>query len=318
MSRSFGLSVVAGFASGVIFLSALSGGALGVLLIYLVPLPLVMVGLSHGLAGSMVAAAASLILVAVVSLSGLPTFAVMAVLPSLLLVRQALLWRQSEAPEQVAVGPAAVEWYPPGLILAWLTGAAAVLLLLGAGLLVVQGVAIEETVRHHVSTFFDEMAFAAPAEMRDRLVSIWTAFMPALAACAWLLMAVANGMLAQWTVTKAGHARRPTPGYGDLWLPAWTAIALVTSGAVGLLATGDVGYIACNMAVVLLVPYVFVGLAAVHEMVRAKPNAGVILVVFYTVFFILFGWGLLAVAGLGLVRHWTRLRRSGAGSQEEK
>ncbi|HLN24453.1 MAG TPA: DUF2232 domain-containing protein [Patescibacteria group bacterium] len=310
MSKGLGLSVAAGLASGLIFLSVLTGESLGILLIYLTPLPLAMVGLSFGLSAAAIASGVSLVTVALVSVSAVPSFAVISMVPALVLVRQALLWRQNE--------DGTLEWYPPGLILAWLTGIAVGLLAAGTAFVSAQGLGIEETLRQHVAGFVTEMAPNAPVEMRDGLIALWSALMPAMAACAWLIIAVLNGVLAQATVTKAGHARRPTPPYGSLELPGWIAVALGAAVLLGLLADGDIGYVARNMAVVLLWPYVFVGLTVVHQALRGRRNAGILFAVFYTAVFALFGWALVAIAGLGLVRHWTRLRRHKAGGGQEK
>jgi len=310
MSKGLGLSVAAGLASGLIFLSVLTGEALGVLLIYLTPLPLVMVGLSFGLSATVIASMVSLLAVAMVAVDAAPSVAVISVVPALVLVRQALLWRQNE--------DGTLEWYPPGLLLAWLTGIAAGLLVVGTAFVSARGLGVEETVRQHVVSFVAEMAPNAPAEMRDGLIALWSALLPAMTACAWIIIAVLNGVLAQGMVVKAGHARRPTPPYGSLELPGWMPVALGAAVVLGLLAGGDLGYVARNMAVALLWPYVFVGLTVVHQALRGRRNAGFLFALFYTAVFALFGWALVAIAGLGLVRHWTRLRRHKAGGGQEK
>jgi len=311
MFKGYGLTGVAGLASGLVFLSVIGGGTLGVLLIYLVPLPLMMVGLSLGLLYAVAASVLAAAVVGVVTVQAVPSFALVAVLPSLILVRQALLRRWH-------LESGDIDWYPPGKVLAWLTGVAVGLLLLGAGVLASQGLNIEELIGRHVLEFLDKMPQSAPEEMRSALIALWTALMPAMACCAWLVIAVLNGVLAQWTVVKAERGIRPTPAYGDIVLPIWVAGALAVAAAIGFLAKGDLGYVARNVAVVLLLPHLFVGLAEVHRLLRNRPGGAVLLALFYAVFIALFQWALFAVAGLGLVRHWTRPRRRDAGGQEEK
>lgn len=311
MFKGYGLTGVAGLASGLVFLSAIDGGALGVPLIHLVPLPLMMVGLCLGFLQALAASALAAAVVGAVTVQGIPGFAVVAALPSLLLVFQAL-WRRRTAED------GDIEWASPGRVLIWLTGAAVGLLLLGAAVLASQGVKIEGLVGRHVLEFINQMPVAAPTEMRDALTELWTAIMPALACCVWLLIATLNGVLAQWTVAKAGTALRPTPVYSDVVLPVWLAGALLVAAAIGFLAKGDLGYVARNVAIVLLWPHLFVGLAEIHRRMRDKPNGALWLTLFYVVFVLLFQWALFAVAGLGLVRHWTRPRRRDAGGQEEK
>ncbi len=311
MSKGIGLSVAAGIASGVVYLSVLAGGALGILLTYLTPLPLVMVGLAFGLRRLTLASAVALAVVAVASTQAAPIFAVVGPLPVLVLVRQSLLWRRADN--------GTVEWYPPGMLLAWLGVIAVGLMLLGAALVPSGEGGIEGLVRLQVATFLDEAAPMVPAEVKDSATALWAAMFPAMVGSAWLVMAALNGVMGQWTVAKAGFALRPTPAYTRLELPLWLLAMLVATAVIGATASGDAGYLGRNAAVVLLWPYVFAGLAVVHRTVRGKPNAGMLLALFYVAFFAMFGWALVAVAGLGLVRHWTRLRRHGAGGgQEEK
>ncbi len=312
MSRSLGLSVAAGLTSGLVYLSVLSGGLLGVMLSYLTPLPLVMIGLAMGLVPAAIAALIALAVVALAApLVAVPVFAVVALLPVLVLVRQALLWRPGAG--------GAGEWYPPGRLLAQLALLAVALMGLGAALAVERTTGLEEVVHQTVGSFVDQVAPTAPADMKDSLTSLWSALFPAMLAGAWLLTAVLNGMVGEWTVAKAGHAQRPVPDYAALELPLWLLGALAVTALIGGVAGGDAGYLGRNAAVVLLWPYVFAGLATVHRWSRGRPNAGLLLALFYLAFFAMFGWALVAVAGLGLVRHWTRLRRrDAAGGQEEK
>lgn len=310
MSKGLGLSVAAGLASGLVYLSVLTGGALGVLLTYLTPLPLVMVGLAFGLGRVALGAGVAIALVALAEPQAVAVFAVVGVLPVLVLVRQALLWRKT------SVG--AAEWYPPGLLLAWLAVFAVGLILLGAALLPAGDGGIESLIRREIRGFVEDLGPTIPTEVKDSLVPLWSALFPAMLGGAWLLMAAMNGIVGQWTVTKAGFALRPTPAYAGLELPLWLLAMLVAAGLIGGLAGGDAGYLGRNAAVVLLWPYVFGGLAVVHRSLHGRPNAGMMLALFYVAFFAMFGWALVAVAGLGLVRHWTRLRRHQAGGGQEE
>lgn len=311
MSKGIGLAVAAGLASGLVYVSVLAGGSLGMLLAYLTPLPLVMIGLSYGVGRSLIGCAVAVAVVALAAPGGIAVFVLATLLPVLVLVRQALLWRQTPAGQ--------VEWYPPGPLLAQLAIIAVALMGLGELLVVGQPTSLEATVRQAVRHFVELVLPTAPGDVKGQLTGLWSAVFPAMLAGAWLLTAVANGVVGQWTVAKAGHALRPVPEYSGLELPLWLLGALAGAAVFGAMADGDAGYLGRNAAVVLLWPYVFAGLAAVHRWLRGKPNAGALLVLFYLVFFTMSGWALVAVAGLGLVRHWTRLRRREvAGGQEEK
>jgi TM2 domain-containing membrane protein YozV len=85
-----------------------------------------------------------------------------------------------------------------------------------------------------------------------------------------------------------------------------------------VLVRGDLGYITANAVVVLLIPFVCLGLAGIHRWARGRPNAGTLLAAMYGLLFLAFGWAAVAVAGLGLVRFWTmRFRRPDSGGGME-
>ena len=313
MARGIGLAAAAGLVSALVYLSVLSGGLLGVVLAYLTPLPLVLVGLSRGLRDLFIAAAAGLAVVALAVPAAAPAFAVVTVVPALIVVRQALLCRQLPG--------GAIEWYPPGLLVTWLGLAAAALLVAVAVLAGSPDTGIEAVIRGSVSRFIDDVAPGIPSDSRELAVKWWTALFPAMLGGAWIMMAALNGVLGQWTVTRAGHALRPTPAYSGLDLPTWLLVPLAAAAAaaVGAGAGGDTGYLGRNLAAVLLWPYVFAGLALVHRTLAGQPRRGLLLALFYVTFFAMSGWAWLAVAGLGLVSHWIRPRPrdSGAGQEEE-
>ncbi|MDR3437198.1 DUF2232 domain-containing protein [Telmatospirillum sp.] len=311
MSKDLGLSVAAGLASALVFLSVLTGGGMGVLLAYLMPLPLVMIGFSRGLWQALLAAAVALVAVAVVAPSGALAFAATTLLPTGILVPVVLRRRQA--------ADGRTEWHPVGSLLAWLALVAVVVVVAGTSLTAAQGTGFEDQARAYVTQVLDQVAPQAPPDMRSGAIALWSALFPAMLGCGWLLMVVLNGLLAQWIVAKAGQASRPTPAYAEMELPLWSLAILAVAVLVGVTIGGNVGYLARNAAVILIVPQTLAGLTVVHRTLRGRPNRGVLLALFYVVFFVMFGWSLVAVAGLGLVRHWTRLRRRQVeSSQEEK
>ena len=66
-------------------------------------------------------------------------------------------------------------------------------------------------------------------------------------------------------------------------------------------------YIGRNLALVLAVPYFFLGLAIVHSAARRMAMAGLLLVTFYFVI-VISGWAALVVVGIGLFEQWIGLR----------
>lgn len=311
MNRLIGLALAAGLLSALLFLSLAKGIALGFVLSYVAPLPLMMAGLGLGMGASVIAGAVAAAAVAMVAGgASIPPFLVAAVLPTLVVTNRALLWRSA------ADGSA--EWYPPGLVLAWLCAAGLALMLIGTALVAGHPEGVRAWVGEMIARTLELLAADVPAQQRAQAVTWWTPFFPAMVVSSWLVMAVANATGAQGILTRMGRARRSRPAYGELWLPDWLAVVLAVCGLAAAALGGDAGYVAANLAVVTLVPFLFLGLAGIHRWAAGRPYARLVLAVTYGVLVLAFGWAALAVAGLGLVRFWTmRFRRHDSGGGME-
>ncbi len=293
------------------FLSLAKGIALGAVLSYAAPLPLMMAGLAWGMRAALTAGVAATAAVAAVTgaFSALP-FAVAALLPTLVVTNRALLWRNGQ--------DGSVHWYPPGLVLAWLTAAGLALMLCGTVLMAGSPEGVEGSVTKLLVTGLDMMAAELPADQRAKVAEFWTPLFPAMVMGSWLIMVVVNACGAQGLLARLGHARRPLPAYRELWLPDWPAYALAIMGLLAIVVGGDVGYVAANAVAVLLIPFMFLGLAGIHRWAQGRPNAGLLLAATYGLLILAFGWAAAAVAGLGLVRFWTmRFRRPDSGGGME-
>lgn len=317
MTGSIGVPLATGLLSALLFLSLAKGFAAGMLLSYLAPLPLMAAGLHRGMATALVAAAAATVGVALVAggLSTLP-FVLATVLPSLVVSRQALLWRKN--------AEGSVEWYPPGLLLGWLTGLGLALMVFGALLVPSpttggENGGIHAWVAEIIGQTLDMLAPTLTAEQRHIALDWWVPLFPAMVVGSWLVMAVANAAAAQGLLKRLGRNRRPTPVYRELELPTWLGVALAATSAMGATLGGDLGYVARSMAVVALMPFVLLGLAAIHGWAAGRPGARITLVVIYGVLFLASAWAFIPMAGLGLVKFVTRFRRprQGGDGKEE-
>ena len=311
MTGSIGIALASGLLSSLLFLSLAKGFAAGMLLSYLAPLPLMMVGLHRGLAAALVAGLAAMAAVAAVAggLSSLP-FAIMAVLPSLVVVRQALLCRSDSAGN--------VEWYPPGLVLGWLTALGVALILVGAALVPEQPAGgemggVQAWVADMIGKTMSLLAPTLTDEQRKMALDWWVPFFPAMLAGSWLVMAIVNAVSAQGFLVRLGRSQRPTPVYRKLELPVWLGVVLAAAFAAGAVAEGDLGYLARSITAVTLIPFALLGLAAMHGWAANRPSARILLAVMYGVLFLASAWAFAPVAGLGLVRFVTRFRRSADG-----
>ncbi|MDH3240514.1 MAG: YybS family protein [Alphaproteobacteria bacterium] len=315
MQRNLLTAVAAGLASALLALSS-SWGILGVLVLTLfAPLPLIAAGLSLGLTAAAIAALTALAVVALVQGVGpLAVFAASDAVPSLMIARFALLNRQ--APD------GAIEWYPAGRLLTWicffgvaLFVATALIAGLGPDGLQARIAALMAPIREAMPNPGSDTARADA----DRVFAALKFTVPAILTTAWMFKLVFNGVLAQKILARRGLSLRPSPDLRTLTLPSWLAGVTVAATVVGLLGSGWLGFLGANIALILWVPYLLLGLAVLHTVSGRWPGRTPLLVVTY-LFVILFGWLTIALAGVGFLEQWLGLRErfSGPGRGNER
>ena len=309
MPKGLGLAAAAGLTSGLVTLSVISGGSLGMLLAYVTPLPLMLVGLAFGFGPCLVSLAAGALVLAVASWTAVPAFLAIGAIPAVLVSAVALKGRRT--------ADGTIEWSKPGPMLLILALGAVVMMALGVLGLLAEGKGIEGWLREQAAPIVEQAFPAAPDDLKSAISGLMAAILPAMVGLAWLAMTLVNGLFAQWAVTRAGRALRPTPDYADLRLPLWLAPAAGLVAAASLVG-GDIGYVARNAAILLMAPYLVTGLMDVHAVLRSKPMATLWLAVFYGVFFALAGWAAIAVTAWGVVRQWNRSRRADPVLDQER
>jgi hypothetical protein len=298
MPHPIALAVLAGLASSALFLSVLTGFPGVVLLAYFVQLPLLLVGLTLGLTGSVIAAASGLLVNGLIA--GFATalvYALVQIVPTLVVVRQALLSRQDGGQ---------IEWFPPGLLLAQLTALAAGAILVAFVVFLNQPGGLEGAIEGFVTSALQE--FGALPEGVAPEFGGWIFVFPGLMATSWLVMIVINAVLAQALAVKIGWNRRPSPDIIALELPWWLWPAIGLAVFLSLLGETGFGFLGRSLLMVLVVPYVFLGLAVLHALARKWAYPGLALAALYGSIVVL-GWPLLVVLLLGLVEDWAGLRR---------
>jgi len=284
-----------------VVLSLLTGAPSLLLLAYFVQLPLLFAGLTMGLMGSVIAAASAILVNGLLAgmLAAL-LYAVVQALPVVVVVRQALLSRQDGG---------AVEWYPPGLILAQLAILSALGIVAAFVLLFDQPGGLEGVIEAFVGELLAEVGAVEAGVDATDVFGGWISLFPGLMATSWLLMTVVNAILAQALAVRFGWNRRPSPEIVTLQLPWWLWPALGGAAALALLGGSGMGFLGQAMLVVLVMPYGFLGLAVIHKLARRAPRPGLALFAIYGVI-LLFGWrSLLAVLVLGFVEDRAHLRR---------
>ena len=195
-----GVAMLCGALGACLCLAPLGGTPGSLILVYLAQLPLFMCGLWGGVAVAALAGlAASLLLLIASNLTAAIMFAGLNVVPVILLVHQALLARTG--------ADGAIEWYPPGLLTAWLTGlgltSIIVTLLLLGGPHDIQA-AMREILALVLDRLFDD---GTPERSELALAMI----MPGIIVVFWSLMTLTNGSLAQALLTRFGVGWRHLP-----------------------------------------------------------------------------------------------------------
>jgi hypothetical protein len=300
MPQTLGLAVLAGVVSSALFLCLLTGVPGMVLFAYFVQLPLMLAGLAMGLTASMVAVASALLINGVIA-GAVATmiYGVIQALPALIVVRQALLARQDGQN---------VEWYPPGLLLAQLTCVAGLGIGLAFLLLLDHPGGLQGAIEAFLASALVEMGAIEAEAVSSSELGPWMFLFPGLMATSWLVMVVLNAVLAQALAVRLGWNRRPSPDLTRLELPSWLWPALGAAGLVALLGEHGWGFLGRSLLIVFVVPYVFLGLAVIHTLVRRWSHPSWLLAALYAAL-VLLGWPILAVLLLGFVEDWAHLRR---------
>lgn len=305
MNATLILAVGAGLLSALPLMIAVSQPG-GLLLLFLAPLPLFMTGFAQGLAGAAIAGGTVLVvagfIAGIVAAFGALLFLVG---PAVLLVRQALLNR----PAAVTAGaPGGLEWYPPGLLVTWLLWIGLAWAAVTMAMLTVQSGGMQATIEAHLINALGIMLPQATAEDVAQMAASMASFALGFGIVSYLLILALNGVLAQGTVARFGRNLRPSPDIASLRLPAWIAPALAAVLLAAFFLPGDLGFVARNVAPILLLPFFFAGLAVAHAYARRARSGGFLLALFY-VLLVLFTWPAAIVVLVGLFDQWADLRR---------
>jgi hypothetical protein len=228
----------------------------------LAPLPLFLAGLSAGpltsLAGGLTGAV--LVTASAGSIGG-GTYLGAVALPIAVLVWQALRSAQ--------IGDRKTVWYSGGSLLLWLTGLGLAGVLASIAYFAVAQGGLANVIGGRLDLS------PAAAAMAARIA-------PGLAVAAWMVILVADGVVAEWLVTQFGLAVRPPIDVRRISLPIWIGPILMVAGLAGAaLREGTVGMVCLNSAIVLLVPFAFLGLALIHAVLGRFPGGSAWIVAVY-------------------------------------
>ena len=309
MIRLFGIALGAGVTSAVLFAVAGTGSPAALVLAYLAPLPIMIVGLgfTHAVGGAAALIGGGAIGVAMGPLAALLFLAALG-LPAWHLSRLALLGRP---PANQPAGSPPAQWYPvPKLLLNLAAAAAVPVLVIGVGLVWRFGgydAAVGALASKLAALLSRErVGEALPFAELVRLA-------PVLMAASSVLMLAVNLWLAARSVQLSSLLVRPWPNLPDsLHLPRLAVAGFAALGAASLLP-GPYGVAAAVLAAALGVLFAFEGLAAAHVLTRGLSARIVTLTAVYLATAFLMPWPLLALALLGCIDCLVPGLRRGSG-----
>ncbi|HEY9079660.1 DUF2232 domain-containing protein [Magnetovibrio sp.] len=332
------LAIAAGIVSGMLALASLSGASIAIFYLSLVhPLPLFYAGQSLGVRAAMIASATAVSILSLASLQMGLVFGLLYAVPVWVMIRLCLIgpngmvWQIAEdqpphTPEgpntrstfadritgrgvdwgsQEGQPPRDIGWFPAGSILAVVAAVASAYIV---ALSVMTGGGLEDKVTEALTELSN--AFAAPQgeTVLQQAVLTLVPYFAGMAAGMWALGLVLNMVIAQGLLAKGGRNIRPTPRLRELTLPDWLSWALVGAALVALIAPGEMEYLGRNIAIVLAVPFFFLGLAVVHKLAAQTPFPGAMLGLMYLVV-IFSGWFVLVIAAIGILEQWIGLKK---------
>ncbi len=307
------IALAGGFLSAIAAMAILAGVPGGMVLVYLSPLPLFLVGLGFGTRATALGGVAGLLITGVAGgLMAAAAYTMISAFPAWLVVR----WALSSRP----AADGSIAWYPIGTALGGLAALAAGMVV-AASLILDRGVAggLEDMIAGHLNGPVSAIWPSLSDPNRDVVVGLLAPVFPGAMGAVWVLMSILNGALAQSILVRLGRNLRPTPSMSDLTLPDWSSWALVGAAAAALVGSGDVEYVAKNIAIILAVPFFILGLSVVHTLAGRMAASGILLAGFYLILLV-FGGAILVVAGIGVVEQWIGLRRrltGGGGGRED-
>jgi hypothetical protein len=283
----------AGLASAVLALAAFRGLPLGTLGFWLSPMPLFLAGMGFGTAaafGALAVAAIALWLAA--STAGLWLFLVGFGIPALLLVAAAGQGQLGRPLALLGILPAAgiagAAW--------WLADAPG---------------GLEGTLHAMAETAMRRFDLAASAGVLADIVRV-----KAAALGFWLAVAMlANAWAAGRVLARAGIAA--APAWSTARLPGWYVVLPALALGWWLAAADDSDAVELSLVLVLLVPLMLHGLAALHSALRGRGERMFVLGAVYLSLVLLFLPASFAVAGYGAFDLLTRRPPSNSGGARD-
>lgn len=300
------IGIGAGAASALLFASVASGSLLSIFLFYVAPLPILIAALGWSHWAAVIAALGAATALAAV-FGGVFFLAFMAGtgLPAWWLGYLAMLARPAGA-------NGALEWYPPGRLVLWCAGFAALVVGIGVLNFGTDFETFRSSLRHSLERII-QFKFDSPGDTRSTqaaLIDFMVIAIPPAGAVLATITNVLNLWLAGRIVKFSGRLQRPWPHLPTLAFPRPAAAALAIVVALSFVG-GMVGLLATVTAAALVVAYGILGFAVLHALTRGIKGRPMVLGAAYGSV-VIFGWPVLGLCMLGLVNSAIDLRARAA------
>ncbi len=139
------------------------------------------------------------------------------------------------------------------------------------------------------------------ASLWEQMIETIVSYFPSALFVTWLSRAVISMIIAQWLVSSKDKMLRATPDYTQIEIPMWALIPLPFLMIATFIGGEVMNYISENALIIMLTPFLCLGLSQVHLFARRFKTFGLaILIVFYIIFFSGYGYAILIVSLLGI------------------
>lgn len=308
-----------GLASGLILAAAARSTLAGLIFLFFIsPLPIAITGLGWGWLTALIASLAAAAVLAVATPAQNALSHLLAIgLPMAALTYLLLLHRDRPAPPSAQPSMRqSREWYPVGRVLAaaaLLAGVLATLTLFSASS---STAGLEAEIRKLLDQAYSNQ-LALPKSTHtltekdlDKVARLLAANFGAGTATTWLFLATLNLWLAGTVCRMSGRLERPWPDLSTIVAPRELSLAFIVAVALSFLPD-YAGLIASGFAAAIMLVYVMIGLAILHNITRGNPFRQVLLFATYAILVLLQPLSGFVLAVIALAERFLPFRRKG-------
>lgn len=245
---------------------------------YLSPAPLLFVGLGAGSLSGLVATllGTGALFAAFQSGNVVMSYIIFVGAPVAMLIALAMLYRQGEDGQ--------VYWYPEGYLLTALAVYPCLVFLMFGVMASLQGDDLLALSRDFLQGHAAALSAGVSPEDMPRFneaLRELAAYLPMISGSLWMLLIFIGALASQISLKQQNWMLRSPLRFWNLHLPRWLIGALIAAALCGTLGAKPLDYYGMNVALLLCVPFFFVGLTVVHAMAATVRWRRTCLTLFY-------------------------------------